>query len=49
MRIMNEWFDLTTVGEQMIFHRRKNNEIWYYTYDSTNFELSETPIEFIGQ
>ena len=46
----NEWqFDLTTVGEPAIFHRRKNNEIWYYTYDSTNFELSETPIEFISQ
>ena len=46
----NEWqFDLTTVGELLIFHRRKNNEIWYYTYDSTNFELSETPIEFTGQ
>ena len=46
----NEWqFDLTTVGEPAIFHRRKNNEIWYYTYDSTNFELSETPIEFTGQ
>ena len=45
-----EWeFDLTTVGEPAIFHRRKNNEIWYYTYDSTNFELSETPIEYTLQ
>ena len=43
----NEWqFDLTTVGEPAIFHRRKNNEIWYYTYDSTNFELAENPIEY---
>ena len=43
----NEWqFDLTTVGEPAIFHRRKNNEIYYYTYDSTNFELSETPVLF---
>ena len=46
----NEWqFDLTTIGEPAIFHRRKNNEVWYYTYDSTNFELAETPIEFTGQ
>ena len=46
----NEWqFDLSTVGEPAIFHRRKNNEIWSYTYDSTNFELAETPIEFTGQ
>ena len=37
----NEQFDLTTVGEPLIFHRRKNNEIWYYTYDSTNFELKK--------
>ena len=43
----NEWqFDLTTVGEPAIFHRRKNNEIYYYTYDSTNFELAEDPILF---
>ena len=43
----NEWqFDLTTVGEPAIFHRRKNNELYYYTYDSTNFELSETPVLF---
>jgi len=43
----NEWqFDLTTAGEPAIFHRRKNNEVYYYTYDSTNFELSETPVLF---
>ena len=46
----NEWqFDLTTAGEPAIFHRRKNNEIWYYTYDSTNFELAENPIEYTIQ
>ena len=46
----NEWqFDLTTVGEPAIFHRRKNNEIWYYTYDSTNFDLAENPIVFTLQ
>ena len=46
----NEWqFDLTTVGEPAIFHRRKNNEIWYYTYDSTTFQLAEEPIRYIAQ
>ena len=37
----NEWqFDGTK-----LYHRRMNNEIWYYTYDSTNFILSELPIK----
>ena len=35
----NEWqFDGT-----YLYHRRMNNEIWYFTYDSTNFYLSELP------
>ena len=35
----NEWqFDGTK-----LYHRRMNNEIWYFTYDSTNFYLSELP------
>ena len=35
----NEWqFDGTK-----LYHRRMNNEIWYFTYDSTNFILSELP------
>ena len=35
----NEWqFDGTN-----LYHRRMNNEIWYFTYDSTNFYLSELP------
>jgi len=35
----NEWqFDGTK-----LYHRRNNNEIWYFTYDSTNFYLSELP------
>ena len=43
----NEWqFSLDAVSEPSIFHRRKNNEIYYYTYDSTNFELAETPVLF---
>ena len=37
----NEWqFDGTK-----LYHRRMNNEIWYFTYDSTNFILSELPIK----
>ena len=43
----NEWqFSLDAVSEPAVFHRRKNNEVYYYTYDSTNFELSETPVLF---
>ena len=43
----NEWqFSLDAAGEPAIFHRRKNNEVYYYTYDSTNFELAETPVLF---
>ena len=35
----NEWqFDGTK-----LYHRRINNEIWYFVYDSTNFYLSELP------
>ena len=35
----NEWqFDGTK-----LYHRRMNDEIWYFTYDSTNFYLSELP------
>lgn len=41
----NEWqFSLDAVGEPAIFHQRPNDEIYYYTYDSLNFELSETPV-----
>ena len=37
----NEWqFDGTK-----LYHRRKNDEIWYFTYDSTNFHLSELPVK----
>ena len=35
----NEWqFDGTK-----LYHRRMNDEIWYFVYDSTNFYLSELP------
>jgi len=43
----NEWkFSLDAAGSPAIFHRRKNNEVYYYTYDSTNFQLAETPVLF---
>ena len=28
-----------------IYHRRKNNEVWYFTYDRDTFYLSEQPIQ----
>ena len=41
----NEWqFSLDAVDEPAIFHQRPNDEIYYYTYDSLNFEHSETPV-----
>ena len=41
----NEWqFDLNTIGEPAIFHQRPDNEIYYYTYDSLNFELAEVGV-----
>ena len=41
----NEWqFSLDAVDDPAIFHQRPNDEIYYYSYDSTNFELSETPV-----
>ena len=37
----NEWqFDGTN-----LYHRRMNNEIWYFTYNPNNFYLSEYPIK----
>ena len=44
-----EWqFSLDAVDEPAIFHRRPDDEIYYYTYDSTNFELSELGLRFIA-
>ena len=28
-----------------IYHRRRNNEVWYFTYDRDTFYLSEQPIQ----
>ena len=37
----NEWqFDGTK-----LYHRRMNNEIWYYQYNPNNFYLSELPVK----
>ena len=37
----NEWqFDGTK-----LYHRRMNNEIWYFTYNPNTFHLSELPIK----
>tara|TARA_B100001778_G_C18583468_1_gene628648 strand:- start:835 stop:1233 length:399 start_codon:yes stop_codon:yes gene_type:complete len=37
----NEWqFDGT-----YLYHRRMNNEIWYFEYNPNNFYLSELPIK----
>ena len=45
----NEWqFDKTTLTSPAIFHRRANDEIWYYSYDSTAFGLDEDPTEYIA-
>ena len=46
----NEWqFSLIDADEPAIFHQRVDDEIWYYTYDSLNFELAEEPIRYIAQ
>ena len=37
----NEWqFDGTN-----LYHRRMNNEVWYFTYDRDTFYLSEQPVQ----
>ena len=46
----NEWqFSLIDAGEPAIFHQRPDDEIYYYTYDSTSFELAEEPVRYIVQ
>ena len=36
-------------GEGRVYHFRIDDEIYYYTYDSTTFELAEEPIRYIAQ
>ena len=44
----NEWqFSLMDAGEPAVFHKRRDEEIYYYTYDSLQFELSEEPVRYI--
>ena len=46
----DEWqFSLIDAGEPAIFHQRPDDEIYYYTYDSTSFELAEEPVRYIAQ
>jgi len=45
----NEWqFDKTTLASPAIFHRRANDEVWFYKFDSLAFELDEDPTEYIA-
>ena len=39
-------FSLDDLGEPAIFHMRPDDEIFYYTYDSTNFQLAEEGIKY---
>ena len=46
----NEWqFSVDAVGEPAIFHHRRNDEIYYYKYDSTTFELDESPTLYTNE
>ena len=48
----NEWqfsLDVDGQGTAGIMHHRPNDEIYYYTYDSLNFVLSEEPTLYIAQ
>jgi len=45
-----EWqFHVDAVGEPAIFHHRRNDEIYYYKYDSTSFELDELPTLYTNE
>ena len=46
----NEWqFSVDAVGVPAIFHHRRNDEIYYYKYDSTTFELDELPTLYTNE
>ena len=45
----NEWQFALDSGDGVvtvpaIYHQRRGDDIYYYTYDSTNFALAEEPI-----
>jgi len=45
-----EWqFSVDAIGEPAIFHHRRNDEIYYYKYDSTTFELDELPTLYTNE
>ena len=45
-----EWqFSLDAIGEPAVFHHRRNDEIYYYKYDSTTFELDELPTLYTNE
>ena len=45
----DEWqYNIESDGEGRVYHQRVDDEIWYYTYDSTLFELAEEPIRYIA-
>ncbi len=44
----NEWqYNIESDGEGRIYHFRPDDEIHYYTYDSTNFELAEESVRYL--
>ena len=48
----NEWqfsLDADGQGNPGILHQRPNDEIWFYSYDSTLFYLAEEPALYIAQ
>ena len=46
----NEWqFSVDAAGEPAIFHHRRNDEIYYYKYDSLTFELDEEPTLYTNE
>ena len=46
----NEWqFSTDAAGEPAIFHHRRNDEIYYYKYDSLTFELDELPTLYTNE
>ena len=41
----DEWqFSVDALDDPALFHHRRNDEIYYFTYDSTTFELSEVAV-----
>ena len=42
-----EWqYDIED-GECRLYHQRRNDEVWYYTYDSLAFDLAEDATQLI--